>query len=151
MVSKTIKNHKLSSPIYNISLLFPCDVVLRSFRFMSFGPNPGLYISNQRQFSIVFKDNVNINIRGQIPIKFLKGTKMVYLGSTSKTHHFKILLPPMWLGFSKGHKNEIHFIKRQLLQCLIFKGFSKEMQKNPIMVSKSQEILRKAQTNNEKA
>jgi len=42
---------------------------------MSIRPNIELYMPNQRQFSIDFKDKININIQGQIPIKFKKGIK----------------------------------------------------------------------------
>ena len=57
----------------------------------------------------------------------------------------------MWSGFSQGHKSNINFIKeKELLQRLIFKSFSKEVQKHHITVPKTKEILREAQTNYEK-
>ena len=33
-------------------------------------------------------------------------------GSTTKRHHFEILIMSMWLGFSDGPKNNINFVKR---------------------------------------
>jgi len=67
-------NNKLASPIY-ISLLVPCGVTQRSLRFMFVRLNAELYVPNQRQFGIDFKDKININFWGQIPIQFKKGLK----------------------------------------------------------------------------
>ena len=53
-----------------ISPLAPRNIVLRSLRFTFIGPNAELYIPNQRQLNKDFKDSVNFNIWGQIPIQF---------------------------------------------------------------------------------
>ena len=65
-----IKSSKQSINSFHlsISLLDLRGVVLRSLRFASFDPNVELYIPNERQFSIDFKDKVNINIQDQILI-----------------------------------------------------------------------------------
>jgi len=61
--------------------------------FTSVGPKAKLYIPNQTQFNIDFKDKVNINIRGQIPVQIKKGLRDV-LGFTSKRRHFEIPIMP---------------------------------------------------------
>ena len=70
-----IKNYKqtINSLHLSISQLVPRGIVLRSLRFTPVRPNAKPYIPNQRQFSIDFKDKININFQGQIPIQFKKG------------------------------------------------------------------------------
>jgi len=62
--------------------------------------NSSLYYAKTKEITMDFKNKVNNNTLSQIPM------------SLQKEHHFEILITPMWPGFSGGHKNNIHFIKR---------------------------------------
>jgi len=64
---KAINYNKLPSFIVSPPLA-PLCIAQRPFTFTFVGPNIEFYVPNQRQFSIDFKNMVNINIQGQIPL-----------------------------------------------------------------------------------
>ena len=64
---KAINYNKLPSPIESPPLA-PLCVAQRPLSFSFVGPNTELYITNRREFSIDFKNKVNNNIRGQLPL-----------------------------------------------------------------------------------
>jgi len=72
----------------------PLYVTWRPLLFTFIGTNVEFYVPNRREFSIDFKNKVNNNIRGQLPLSKQKGLRGV-LGSTTKRRYFEILITPM--------------------------------------------------------
>ena len=93
MVLKTVNYNKLPTPIVS-SLSVSLYVTHRPLSFTFVGPNARFYIPNQRKFSIDFKNKVNNNIQGQLPLSKHKGLRGVS-DSTKKRRHFEILIMPM--------------------------------------------------------
>jgi len=92
-VIKVINYNKLPLSIVN-SLLAPLYITQRPLSFTFVGPNTEFYIPNRREFNIDLKSKVNNNIQGQLPLSKQKGLRGVS-GSTTKRHHFEILIKPI--------------------------------------------------------
>jgi len=91
---KTINYNKFPVPIMS-SPSTPFYVLQRPFMFLFIGPNTEFYISNRRKFIIDFKNKVNNNIRGQLPLSKQKKRLRGDSSSTTKRHHFEIPITPM--------------------------------------------------------
>ena len=93
MVSKAINCNKLPSPIAR-SPSTPLCVTHRPLSLTFVGPNAEFYIPNRREFSIHFKNKVDNNIGGQIPLSKHKGPRGVS-DSTTKRRLFEIPITSM--------------------------------------------------------
>ena len=82
-----------------------------SLSFTLVSPTQVSITPKRKEFSMDFKNKVKGNIWGQIPLSKHKGLRGI-LGSTEKKHLFQILITPMRPGFSEGHENNTHFMKR---------------------------------------
>jgi len=67
-------------------------------------------IPKRRRLNIDFRNKANNNALGQTPTSLRERAESI--SSFTKGHHFEILIMPMWPGFSIGHENNTHFMKK---------------------------------------